>query len=44
VVVLFKFLQYCEVFSSPDPKGQVSYCHHLVSVIIIIGKHLPVTF
>jgi hypothetical protein len=21
------------IFSSPDPKGQVSYCHHLTSVI-----------
>ena len=21
------------VFSSPDPKGHVSYCHHLVSVV-----------
>ena len=22
-----------ELFSSPDPKGQVSYSHHLVSVV-----------
>ena len=21
------------IFSSPDPKGQVSYCHHLASVV-----------
>ena len=21
------------LFSSPDPKGQVSYCHHLASVV-----------
>ena len=21
------------IFSSPDPKGHVSYCHHLVSVV-----------
>ena len=23
------------LFSSPDPKGQVSYCHHLASVIVV---------
>ena len=22
-------------FSSPDPKGQVSYCHHLASVVVV---------
>ena len=22
------------IFSSPDPKGQVSYCHHLASVVV----------
>ena len=22
------------LFSSPDPKGQVSYCHHLASVVV----------
>jgi len=22
------------VFSSPDPKGHVSYCHHLASVVV----------
>ena len=21
--------------SSPDPKGQVSYCHHLASVVVV---------
>ena len=25
--------------SSPDPKGQVSYCHHLASVIVVRRKH-----
>ena len=25
------FLSY--IFSSPDPKGHVSYCHHLASVV-----------
>jgi hypothetical protein len=23
------------LFSSPDPKGHVSYCHHLVSVVVV---------
>jgi hypothetical protein len=23
----------CTLFSSPDPKGHVSYCHHLASVV-----------
>jgi hypothetical protein len=23
----------CYIISSPDPKGQVSYCHHLASVV-----------
>ena len=22
-------------FSSPDPKGHVSYCHHLASVVVV---------
>ena len=26
------------VFSSPDPKGQVSYCHHLASVVVVRRK------
>jgi hypothetical protein len=26
------------LFSSPDPKGQVSYCHHLASVVVIRRK------
>ena len=24
-----------ELFSSPDPKGQVSYSHHLASVVVV---------
>ena len=23
------------IFSSPDPKGQVSYCYHLASVVVV---------
>ena len=23
-----------DLFSSPDPKGHVSYCHHLASVVV----------
>ena len=23
------------IFSSPEPKGQVSYCHHLASVVVV---------
>ena len=26
------------VFSSPDPKGHVSYCHHLASVVVVRRK------
>jgi hypothetical protein len=26
------------LFSSPDPKGQVSYCHHLASVVVVRRK------
>ena len=26
------------IFSSPDPKGQVSYCHHLASVVVVRRK------
>ena len=25
-------------FSSPDPKGHVSYCHHLASVVVVRRK------
>ena len=34
------FLQGKPVFSSPDPnpKGQVSYCHHLASVVVVRRK------
>jgi hypothetical protein len=28
------------VFSSPDPKGQVSYCHHLASVCCVLTFHI----
>ena len=24
------------IFSSPDPKGHVSYCHHLASVVVVV--------
>ena len=30
---LFYMLWKNLIFSSPDPKGQVSYCHHLASVV-----------
>ena len=26
------------LFSSPDPKGHVSYCHHLASVVVVRRK------
>jgi hypothetical protein len=26
---------YSLVFSLPDPKGHVSYCHHLASVVVV---------
>ena len=26
------------IFSSPDPKGHVSYCHHLASVVVVRRK------
>ena len=32
------FLQGKPVFSSPDPKGHVSYCHHLASVVVVRRK------
>ena len=25
----------CPIFSSHGPKGQVSYCHHLASVVVV---------
>jgi hypothetical protein len=28
----------CPLFSSPDPKGHVSYCHHLASVVVVRRK------
>jgi hypothetical protein len=27
-----------QIFSSPDPKGQVSYSHHLASVVVVRRK------
>jgi hypothetical protein len=33
-IVLSVFLP----FSSPDPKGHVSYCHHLASVVVVRRK------
>ena len=29
---------YYTFFSSPDPKGHVSYCHHLASVVVVRRK------
>ena len=29
---------YLFFFSSPDPKGHVSYCHHLASVVVVRRK------
>ena len=26
------------IFSSPDPKGHVSYCYHLASVVVVRRK------
>jgi hypothetical protein len=37
-------IQHCSiskvVFSSPDPKGQVSYCHHWASVVCPLTFHI----
>jgi hypothetical protein len=35
--ILYMYLScpICSIFSSPDPKGQVSYCHHLASVVVV---------
>ena len=33
-----KFVVQIYVFSSPDPKGHVSYCHHLASVVVVRRK------
>jgi hypothetical protein len=30
-----KWSGYLYIFSSPDPKGDVSYCHHLASVVVV---------
>jgi hypothetical protein len=29
----------CTLFRSPDPKGHVSYCHHLASIVVLHRKH-----
>jgi hypothetical protein len=31
----------CYIFSSPDPKGHVNYCHHLSSVCKLFKKSSP---
>ena len=33
-----KWSGYLYIFSSPDPKGDVSYCHHLASVVVVRHK------
>ena len=33
---LHKYFKY--FFSSPGPKGQVSYCHHLASVVGVVRR------
>ena len=33
IIVIWRF-----IFSSPGPKGQVSYCHHLASVSVVRRK------
>jgi hypothetical protein len=38
-----KFLP-VSIFSSPDPKGQVRYCHHLASVVRPSSVVRPLTF
>ena len=44
LLLFFFFLiscYYCfpfSVFSSPDPKGHVSYCHHLASVVVVVRR------
>jgi hypothetical protein len=30
-----KLFNSSRLFSSPDPKGHVSYCHHLASVVVV---------
>ena len=30
----------CTLFSSPDPKGHVRYCHHLASVVRPLTFHI----
>ena len=33
-------LEIADIFSSPDPKGQVSYCHHWASVVRPLTFHI----
>ena len=35
---LFGPVHFSVFISSPDPKGQVSYCHHLASVVVVRRK------
>ena len=35
---MFIFFFFFFLFSSPDPKGHVSYCHHLASVVVVRRK------
>ena len=32
------------IFSSPDPKGHVRYCHHLASVVRPLTFHILIYF
>ena len=34
----YVFISCHPIFSSPDPKGHVSYCHHLASVVVVRRK------
>ena len=39
-----KWSGYLYIFSSPDPKGQMSYCHHLASVFVVRRPSYVVNF
>ena len=38
--ICYSFFVFLLLFSSPDPKGHVSYCHHLVSVVSVVRRKL----
>ena len=38
------FSMYDRIFSSPDPKGHVSYSHHLASVVVVRRKLFQKSF